>query len=105
MLTRLLLLILLPSLLWAEELKIVDPSQLTRAVKNVSGKASVRVTFSTNVPQRSEVRIVNIDGIAGDILGKQERADLFVFSKVSAGVWRISPPSDVRIAQIVISEE
>jgi hypothetical protein len=73
----------------ASELRIIDRSGLTRAVREISGPQVVQVEFQ-NKDNISEVLLTPQDSVADAILGKRGEGALIVFENVSAGIWKVA---------------
>ena len=88
----LLFILLLPSLAVTEELRVLDATGLTRAFKNIQGRAVVRLSLSaTQEPFVAE--LVQTDGLARDLVGSRADPKHYEFRDVGPGTWQIQVSS------------
>lgn len=93
---------LLPFNGWCGEVRIVDSSGLTRAVRTVKESASVAVTVSPGPSHGG--KLVHADGLASDIPGRVGSEGTVVYSKVRNGTWRVENLSGT-IVEVSIDPE
>jgi|GEM_PF-3957748 len=95
--------LLLTSLVWAGDLRIVDEQGLLRAVRNAPGPMTVIVQVDI-IGHTSGVAptlvLSNVDGISPDIKGREEGYGRFLFEGVKDGTWKLH----VKPEQLIIRE-
>ena len=83
----------------AEEVRVLDPAGMVRAVKIVKKSVSIVVTVDSEGDKRSipkgECAAVNVDGLASE-----RRVPIFangacVFTDVAEGTWQVRVPGDL----------
>lgn len=76
----------------AEELRVVEGSGLSRAVKVVRGKATVTITIVSNDSVQGDVSCTatNVDGIIADVTVSADAENHCVFDQLKSGTWRVS---------------
>ncbi|MBX7143811.1 MAG: hypothetical protein K1X79_05120 [Oligoflexia bacterium] len=90
---------------FAGDLKIVDELGLVRAVKHVSAPVTVRVIAGAGSTGPVKPKLVNVDGLSGDLLGEVQAPGTFVFSKVPEGTWRVSlEGGHAQVAEVKIAQ-
>ncbi|MBX7138158.1 MAG: hypothetical protein K1X83_09250 [Oligoflexia bacterium] len=86
---------------WGGELKILDQTELTRAVRIVRQPAKVVVVLSSGAPENSEIALKNIDGVQSDRRGTPASPESFTFENVPEGIWRIAAdPKSIKSVRI-----
>lgn len=95
---------------FAEDVKVMDPSGLIRAMRSLQkADASVVITLSCSefvAPQVEQtISLTNIDGLSSDIRGTQSDPCTFHFAGVKPGTWKaVQGENPQDISRVEISE-
>ena len=101
---------LIPSLGICEtlEMRVLDQSGLTRAVRRVEGStATVAITLNVkDLKTDRDVIVKDINGIQGDVINKIDNRGNVVFHNLPVGAWQIiQVPSSAIVKSVRISQK
>lgn len=89
------------SVLWASsayaaDLRILDVAGLVRAVRVVSGPATVKVTLEGVQAPRGECVASNVDGLPSEKKEPLSPQGVCIFKQLPAGTWQVTLPVKAR---------
>lgn len=95
---------------FADQVKIIDTLELTRAIRTVAAASTVSVVVQVSESGLSihpeSITLSNIDGLVADISAVRAGEDVYKFRGVAAGVWKIAlPESTGRLLQVKINSQ